>query len=216
MAVAVGVVAGCGSAAAPTPAPTVPRVALPAGTYSSNAFKPTITYALPAGWQIVVDAADYFSLQPVTSDVTGIHVFRSPRAASQDAGCPIAPAPSVGTTAKDLVDWITSLPGFSAGDPVPVTMGGLVGLQVDLAIIKGWVPSCPFANGIPTVPLFVGETNESFRWVIAGSERLRLNILDVPGKGTVVVDIDDFDGTLMDGFLPAASPIVESMRFALS
>ena len=114
------------------------------------------------------------------------------------------------------MDWIRARPGFTVGDPVAVTMGGLVGLQVDVAIVAGWASSCPFANGLPTVPLFVGSLDTSFRWVIAGSERLRLNVLDVPGKGIVVVDIDAFDGSLMDAFLPAASPIVESMRFALS
>ena len=213
--VAVAVGAGCGGDASPTPVPTAARVAQPAGLYRSNAFLPTITYTLPDGWLIVGDTADYFALQPVTSDAIGIHVFRSPRAASQDADCPITSAPGVGTTAKELVDWIRARPGLTAGDPVPVTMGGLVGLQVDVAIVEGWGPSCPFASGIPTVPLFVGSTDPSFRWVIAGSERLRLDILDVPGKGTIVVDIDAFDGSLMDDFLPAATPIVESMRFAL-
>jgi hypothetical protein len=188
---------------------------MPTGAYSSTAFSPRITFELPDGWLIAGDARDYFALQPVTSDVIGIHVFRSPRAASQDVGCPTTSAPGIGTGAKDLVDWIRARPGLTTGVPVPVTTGGLVGLQVDVAIVEGWRSSCPFANGIPTVPLFVGATDPDFRWVIAGSERLRLDILDVPGKGTVVVDIDAFDGSLMGGLVPAATPIVESMKFAL-
>ncbi|MFI5043040.1 MAG: hypothetical protein ACHQNA_14545, partial [Acidimicrobiales bacterium] len=79
----------------------------------------------------------------------------------------------------------------------------------------GWTASCPFANGAPTVALFVGATDASFRWVIAGSERLRLTVLDVPGAGTVVVDIDAYDGTLMDGLLSATTPIVGSLKFGL-
>jgi hypothetical protein len=181
----------------------------------SSVFRPPITYTLPDGWLIADDGPDYLGLEPVTSDATGIRVFRSPRAASQDATCPIAPAPGVGTTARDLVDWIRARPGLVAGDPVPVTLGGLAGLQLDLAIVAGWTPSCPFANGLPTVALFVGSTDASFRWVVAGSERLRLTVLDVPGAGTVVVDIDAFDGSLMDGLLPAAAPIVGSLKFGL-
>ncbi len=65
------------------------------------------------------------------------------------------------------------------------------------------------------MPLFVSASDLSFRWVVAGSERLRLAVLDVPGQGTVVVDIDAFDGSLMDGLVIAATPIVESLRFAL-
>ncbi|HSO29910.1 MAG TPA: hypothetical protein VLS28_08385 [Candidatus Sulfomarinibacteraceae bacterium] len=209
------VVAGCGGVTAPTQAPTPQRPALPAGTYTANAFVPRITYTLPDGWLVVGDSRDELVLQPVTSDVSGIWVFRSPLPASQDSDCPIAPAPGVGPTAKDLVDWIRARPGFTTSDPVVVTLGGLVGLQVDIAIVAGWAPSCPFAEGLPTVPLFVSATDSSFRWVVAGSERLRLLALDVPGEGTVVVDVDAFDGSLMDGLLAAATPIVESMRFAL-
>ena len=67
-------------------------------------------------------------------------------------------------------------------------VGGLRGVELDVAIAAGWAASCPFAEGIPTVPLIVGPNpDESFRWVVAGSERLRISILDVPGGGTVKV-----------------------------
>ncbi len=94
-----------------------------------------------------------------------------------------------------------------------MTVGGLRGTELDVAIASGWKASCPFANGLPTVPLFVGSDGQ-LRWVIAGSERLRLDLLDVPGGGTVVVDTDTFDGTLWDQLLAVATPIVQSFRFA--
>ncbi len=94
-----------------------------------------------------------------------------------------------------------------------VTVGGLRGVELDLALNTGWTASCPFANGVPTVPLFVGGDG-NLRWVAAGNERLRLSLLDVPGGGTVVVDIDAFDGTLFDELLVAATPIVQSLEFA--
>lgn len=209
-------VAGCGAlGASPTPAPTAPRVALPAGTYTSTAFRPPVSFTLPDGWLIAGDAPDYLSLQPAASDAVGIHLFRSPQAASQDAECPITPAPNVGPTAAELVDWIVARPGLVVSDPVPVTVGGLAGLGIDVGIVEGWTASCPFADGLPTVPLFVGAGDSTFRWVVAGSERLRLAVLDVPGQGTVVVDIDAFDGTLMDDLLADATPIVSSMTFGL-
>lgn len=214
--VAIALTAGCGGGgASPTPAPTGSRQALPAGEYRSTAFSPPITVSLPGGWLIAGDAPDYFALQPATSDVVGIHVFRSPRAASQDLDCPTTPAPLVGSTAAELVDWIRARPGLVVGDPIPVSIGGLAGLQIDAAIVEGWTASCPFADGVPTVPLFVGATASGFRWVVAGSERLRLAILDVPDKGTVVVDIDAFDGSQMDALLADATPIVRSMTFGL-
>jgi hypothetical protein len=112
-----------------------------------------------------------------------------------------------------MATWIRRLPGMIASSPRIVTVGGLRGVELDLSLNTGWTASCPFANGVPTVPLFVGADG-SLRWVVAGNERLRVALLDVPGGGTVVVDIDAFDGSLMDGLLLAAAPIVQSLSFA--
>ncbi len=206
--------AGCaGAPSGTTPAPTPAPSPLPAGTYTSAAFRPAATYTVPAGWRIASDSSDYFALQPVTSEITGIHFFRDPLAASQDAACPTTAEPGVGTLSLELATWIRGLPGIIASSPRMVTVGGLRGVELDLALNTGWTASCPFANGIPSVPLFVG-VNGDLRWVVAGNERLRLSLLDVPGGGTVVVDIDAFDGTLMDGLLAAAAPVVQSLSFA--
>jgi hypothetical protein len=201
-----------GAPAAATPAPTLPPALAP-GTYTSVAFQPAVTYTVPNGWRVASDSATYFSLQPVTSEIVGIHLFRDPLAASQDAACPTIPEPDVGTLALELAAWIRTLPGMIASSPRMVTVGGLRGVELDLALNTGWTASCPFADGVPTVPLFVGEDG-GLRWVVAGNERLRLSLLDGPGGGTVVVDIDAFDGTLMDDLLAAATPIVQSLSFA--
>jgi hypothetical protein len=199
--------AACGEA---SPSPTGPQ-GLQAGTYRSQSFQPQVTFTLPDGWWLPADTPDYLGLQPVSSDLIGIHLFRDPLPASQDQSCPIEPEPGVGSAALALVNWARSLPGFVASNPKPVALGELQGIQIDLAIADGWTPSCPFANGLPTVPLFVGQADESFRWVVAGSETLRLWLFDLPGGGTFVVDIDAYDGSLMDDLLSLATPIVASM-----
>jgi hypothetical protein len=201
-----------GAPAAATPAPTLPP-ALPPGTYTSVAFQPAVTYTVPDGWRVASDSPGYFALQPASSEITGIHLFRDPQAASQDPTCPTSPEPGVGTGSLQLAAWIRGLPGMVAGSPRMVAVGGLRGVELDLALTSGWTASCPFANGVPTVPLFVGGDG-NLRWVVAGNERLRLSLLDVPGGGTVVVDIDAFDGMLMDELLAAATPIVQSFTFA--
>jgi hypothetical protein len=207
------VVAACGGAAAtPSPNPSGP-VALPAGTYQSRVFQPGVTFTLPNGWWIAADEPDYFALAPVVSEQAGIFLFRDPKAASQDASCPIERAAGIGTASTELSAWIRGLPGLAAGNPRLVTVGGLRGTEMDLQIAIGQEASCPFANGLPTVPLFVDETSQ-LRWVIAGNEQLRVSLLDVPGGGTVVVDIDAFDGSLMANLLETAGPIVNSLKFA--
>lgn len=205
------VVAGCGAAA--TPAPSLPP-ALPAGTYTSTAFQPPVTFTVSDGWWKPSDRADYLSLQPVTSDLVGIHLFRDPLPASQDPACPTTAEPGVATTSLALAAWIRGLPGLVVSNPRLVEVGGLRGTEIDVAIRSDWTASCPFANGLPTVPLFVGADG-NLRWVVAGSERLRLSLLDVPGGGTVVVDIDAFDGSLWEELLAAATPIVRSFAFAV-
>ena len=211
--VAAVLLAGCsGSPGGGTPAPSTPPALAP-GTYTSRAFLPAVTYTVPTGWRVDEDVASHFALQPVDSEVVGIHLFRDPLAASQDPACLAIPEPGVGTLSLEIATWIRGLPGIIASSPRMATVGGLRGVELDVALNTGWTASCPYASGIPTVPLFVGEGG-SLRWTIAGNERLRLSLLDVPGGETVVVDIDAFDGTQMDGLLAAAAPIVQSFSFA--
>ncbi len=204
-------VIGCGSSGS-SPVSGAAASALPAGTYTSRVFQPAVTFTLPAGWDNPADSAVYFQVRPAGSDIAGIHLFRDPKPAAQDASCPETAQAGVGGTSKELVAWIRSLPGLVASEPTPITIGGLSGVTLDLGIKDGWKASCPFANGLPTVPLFVGAKGE-YRWVVAGNERLRLAVLDAP-TGTVVVDVDAFDGTVIDDLLAAADPIVKSFTFA--
>lgn len=104
-------------------------------------------------------------------------------------------------------------PVFVVSQPGLATVGGLNGTFIDIRIKDGWKDLCPFANGLPTVPLIL-QPPDGYHWVIAGDERLRLYLLDVPGGGLVIVDIDAFDGTRMAGFLDAATPIVRTFSFA--
>jgi hypothetical protein len=207
--------AGCGTSVEASPsassAQSLPP-ALAAGTYTSNAFQPPVTFTLPGGWWIPSDSANYLGLQPVTSDAIGVHLFRDPLAASQDLACPSSAEPGVGGLSTELATWIRGLEGLEVSTPRMATVGDLRGVELDIAIAADWAASCPFANGLPTVPLFVGP-NDGLRWVVAGNERLRLWLLDVPGGGTVVVDIDAFDGSLMDSLLVEAAPIVRSFGF---
>jgi hypothetical protein len=214
---AIGVLPGLSTPAASPSAPagSPGPSALPAGTYASQVFKPTVTYTVPGGWALGADSPPYFQLFPATSDVVGIHLFRDAKAASQDPSCPDTAAPGVGSSARELVAWIQGRPGLNVSQPVPSTVGGLSGQQIVVSIKDGWTASCPLANGVPTVPLLT-DGKGSYRWIVAGTERMRMDVLDVPEGGTVIVDVDAFDGTLMDQLLKDAEPIVRSMSFAAS
>ncbi len=214
MLAAVMLAAGCNRVAA-TPSRVPGSVALPAGSYTSKAFKPAFSYTLPGGWTNGGDTADYFELRPAGSEVTGIYLFRGPLAASQDRTCPDVGDACVAASSAGLTSWIRSLEGLTVSAPRLAAVGGLRGTEIDVQIKDGWTFSCPFANGIPTVPLFIGADGR-FRWVVAGNERLRLDLLDGPDNTTIVVDVDAFEGRLFDDLLAAASPIVRSFAFRIN
>jgi hypothetical protein len=207
------VLAACGGSAAATPAPSASGgTVLPAGTYSSLAFTPTVTYTVPDGWESMTDSAAFLQLRPFGSDVATLNVFSKPAAAVQDAACTTAADTTVGTTSSDLVKWITGLPGLTVSTPAMVTIGGLPGQMVDIGIKDGWNQSCPFASGLPTVPLLDGGS-AGYHWVVYGDERLRLYLLDLPGGGTVGIAVDTVDGSVVDQLMSQATPIVKSMQF---
>lgn len=213
----VPLIAGCsllpGSKATAAPGTTPAPSALPAGTHTTAAFQPATTYTVGTGWAVATDTASYFNLVPVTDPNNSVHLFHNPQALSQAPDCPTAAQPGVGTTSLDLVTWIRSLKGLSVSQPALATLDGLPATSIDVSIAAGWTQSCPFANGIPTVPLFYGK-DAGLRWVVAVPERLRLYFVDVPGQGTVVVDLDSFDGTGFEALIASASPIVKSLKFA--
>ena len=207
-------VAGCsllpGSA---SPSPSGPP-AVPAGTHTTTSFQPTTTYTVGDGWVNPIDSPDYFNLAVALDVNNGIHLFHNPQALSQDPACPAAAQPGVGTTAADLVSWIRALPGLNVSQPVMVTVGGLPATQMDVSIHTTWTTSCSFANGLPTVPLFY-RPSQVLGWWVAGDEKLRLYLLDVPGQGTVVVDLDSFAGDGFGDLLTNAAPVVKSLSFAV-
>jgi hypothetical protein len=212
------VVGACAGVIAPpapggTPAATAPASSpLPAGTYTTNAFQPPLTFTLPDGWELVTDTPGWIQLRPAGTENLGLYVFRDATALSQDPACPATDEPGVGTTSTELIAWLRDRPGVVASSPALVTVGGLRGAAIDLAIKADWSESCPFANGLPTAPLIHNDAVE--RWVLAGSERLRFYVLDVPGGGNIVIDVDDFEGSQIDTLIADATPIIKSFQFA--
>lgn len=205
-------VAACGGSSA-TPAPSGPTsTAMPAGTYTSTSFQPALTFTVPAGWEVANDASAYLELRPLGSTEAGVHVFRDIKGASQAADCPTTVEPGVGSTSNDLVAWMRSLKGLNASSVAMASVGDLRGVSVDISIASGWTASCPFAGGMPTVALLTDGGN--LRWVVAGNERLRLFILDLPGGGTITVDVDAFDGSLFEAILAQATPVIRTFTFA--
>ncbi|HSG85083.1 MAG TPA: hypothetical protein VLA23_01995 [Candidatus Limnocylindrales bacterium] len=218
------VVAGCAGATATPPPPSrgpdlepCPPTGgtcvgpLVPGDHVSRSFVPQFAYDVPSGWRNDTDLPGNYYLRPVGFDVGGIYFFRDMAIASQDPTCPRIAATGIGTSAKEIVDWIAAAPGLQASRPESVDLGGLDAWRVEVALAADWTFACPFADGIPSHPLFVAESG--IYWAMADTEQLQLTIADLPEGGTVAVDIDAFFGADYQALRQAADPIVRSIEF---
>lgn len=202
--------------AGPTPAPTEV-------VYTSKAFQPWLTVTVPSNWAVTTDTTDALEILPLiegtngspvpSGDVASLSLFHDVRAALQDPACTTKPEPGVGADAKSLASWVAARPGLTATEPKAVTIGGLQGWEVEAWLAPTWSTSCPFANGTPSVSLLANDAG-TVRWVAFGSEKLRLDFLDVPGGGTVTVNTSATDGSVFPGLSNEVAPIVASMKFA--
>jgi hypothetical protein len=138
------------------------RGSLAAGTYTSRAMQPTLTYTVPAGWFNKFDAPRGYGLLPETpanmnSLNTGGYGITTIEAQIDlvvaRADCGEESEPGVGTTASAMVQALAARPGLDTTEPTPVTIGGLAGYTIDIRMAPDWKTTCPFSGGEPTVPL---------------------------------------------------------------
>jgi hypothetical protein len=143
---------GCGSTAASPPSTTAVqpecpnsyggtcRGTLAAGTYRTSTFSPAVTYTVPGGgWVNEEDDPVSFTLAPpgvpraqVQNATNVIMVWPGVQAAAMS--CAVTADGRAPAAAKPLALWIAHHPGVTATRPRPVTVGGLHGYIVSIAI----------------------------------------------------------------------------------
>lgn len=174
----------------PTPAPSqAALVALPPGTQSAPSFWPPLTFTVPdvtldelflhIGWLNERAAEGLVNLVPDTAEnrersqaggfpLTFLDVFRNIAVAAGD--CQEAAAPGVGPTASDIVGALATRPGLSTGGPVPVTIGGLSGQQIDLSIAPDWTGACSGGTPLRAARVLTGLSVVGGPSLVSGSE----------------------------------------------
>ena len=123
-------------------------------------------------------------LRPVGSDIAGIHLFRNPTAASQDPACPDRRSPASEPLVRACrVDPRAARPrrqqpgdGHGRRPPRRVDRRRHQGRLDAVLLLRQWQP-----HGAAV------RRRRRDHWVVAGNERLRLYLLDLPGGGTVAV-----------------------------
>ncbi|MCD6022691.1 MAG: hypothetical protein K0R20_2401 [Actinomycetia bacterium] len=196
--------------------------ALDPGRYRAEYFDPTIEFEIRSpGWTWAYSGnfamiADESHQELYASD--GIYLLRDPAIASQDCGDEKATEsvePGVGASVRELVRWLEGSPSLDVSEPVPVTVGGLNGMRLDLRLDPGWKQTCFYSDPMPTAPLIINKADVGgYNWAMLPGMSLRWYVLD-SGDGVMVIDIEDGPGGAShDDLFRSGGQIVGSFRFS--
>jgi hypothetical protein len=165
------------------------RDALQSGEYRSEEFEPSFSFRVGKGWEN--DPPEAFDILLLTwGEKLGLGFLNVQRIYEPSkSGMPI-----VAHAPKNLVGWLQHHPYLQTSDPKPVTVGGVKGVQLDVAVAKD-LPE-DYQSGVCSsiadpeacVDLFRLSTHHSPVFV---SERgmLRLIVLkDVSGQAVTTIE----------------------------
>jgi hypothetical protein len=176
---------------------------LPAGSATSRAFAPRVTFTVPEGWvndldvnmgyglfpDIKANEAEYAKSGEIAQGIFMVSV-ESPyffcEAWEKTQG-----------TAAERSAFLVASDAFVVSEPVDVTIGGLTGKQVDVRLDPDR-PTATCPGDPPTVDL--------------GDQRTRVTYLDTP-SGIIAIAVGSKYSADHDAFLADAMPIVESFEF---
>ena len=182
------------AAAVPLCAKEMNPCPITAGTYSAIPFRPTFEFTITDPWQndrawpdggeIAKDAG---AVQWASGVTTGYKFGLS------GISTPIGPKPA------DFIDYLKSFKAFTVSDPMPVTIDGVSGQQVDVLTNKT----------APVRGIFV-ITHDAFN--LDPGEKIRFFVLDKDGH-TVILTIDSFKAADFDAFAKVAQPVIDSITW---
>ena len=180
---------------------------LPAGTYTTTTFRPSITYTVPDGWVNGEDTPGNFLLQ-LDGDPRYLGIYRN---MASPLNCEERPDPTVDRSVEAISNWLTSHPGLATSEPQAVSIGGLDGVYIDISLDPSWTTTCPYSGGQPIVPFITGGGPSSLHHVIVPGFQERLYLLKADG-GNVAIEVGP-EGASLPEYLELVSPIIDSLRF---
>ena len=169
------------------------------------------------GWSNFGDSPGEFGLQTLGSISGDIVVWRDPVAVRTERVDRPEPDDAVGGSAEELAIWLAEHPQLEATDPAPVSVGGLDGFEVEIAIAPASTNTpamCP--PGEVCVDVFA-PPHLGFAWrLVTRDDRARMILLaTADGTGTVLIAVDPYDhlGTDLEAFATLAEPLLDSIDF---
>jgi hypothetical protein len=170
--------------------------------FVTKLFVPTVSVVPGPGWRAILDAVGSFTLDD--GDPPGLR-FVSVSAVFDPMSQSVIKLPN------DLEAWILANPLLQVRSPVPVSIGGIEGIQIDAEVVKA--PKVPYQMRgrfcpIPgCVGLFVAGT------IIDGrvGSRFRFLLMDV-GSQQLIIEIDSLEND-WPAFLRRAQTVLSTVKF---
>jgi hypothetical protein len=192
---------------------------LDAGPYETTTLAPTLSYVVPDGWSNQEDLPGNFLLLPPGSTLEGVNpetsdflgVYPSVGAA---VPCTDQADLAVASTPQAMVDWLGTQAAIEVSAPTPVTIGGLSGLQVDLAFDDARAEAgCTDELGSYALAI-VGTGRSSLAHGVSPGYALRMAFL-TNGEAVMAIELADAPdgGSDYEDFWGAAAEVVDSFRF---
>lgn len=179
---------------------------LPAGSHTTQNFRPVLTFTVPEGWVNDADLTGILGLFPDTPANQAEFAVSGNLAQNMSMG-PLETPYFVCEawedhrgTAAEMVASMVANEALATSDPIDVTIGGLTGKQIDVRLDPGWTDTCP--GDPPGLDLADGRT--------------RAILLDTPDRRVIVILIGSLHAADHEAFLAEAMPIIESFKFDTS
>jgi hypothetical protein len=210
---------------------------LDAGTYATQDFDPRVdpggqwvpnygalTFTVPDGWAFAADHEEFMRLTP---DYAGERANGGvPTLLEGDILVVAQPYPTVGggtcnasippldtpRSLSDIVSFLEAQPWIDTSQPATTLLDGHVVTSLDLAITPGTTPGCQ-GDTIPSGEYLTAWSASSWRLGFSGEQRAHLWLIDLGGGDVVAVVVHGRDEPALDGFVRAATPVIESFRF---
>jgi hypothetical protein len=192
-------------AAAAKPLPRAPGP-LPPGAYTTAAFTPTVSFSIGRGWRVLAPEDRTFATlvhgadqDPLLAFVRPVRVIDPRRRYTGEV-----PEDALLPLPDDLVEWLARHPRLNASGRKAVTVGGVRGTQIDIAVESPY-PACLD----PCVLFFA--TSPDFTVQAAESQKIRATRLEVEGQ-QILIGILASERRFA-ALVPVAERVVETIKF---
>jgi hypothetical protein len=190
------------------PLPEEPKALRP-GTYRSEEFKPSLSFRVGKGWSSppFQEASD--DLEIARGQTAGLSFFNVQEVykPTKTGSANVVDAP------KNIALWLQQHPYLQTSNPEPVTVGGVKGVEFDVAVgdfPKGYNPTCSSIVGPNCVDLFSVSNGEPI--FVVGGEKVRVLVLEDLEGETVTIGFFSLVSEFGE-FAPEAQKVIDTVKW---